>query len=70
MDTLGCRNMNKWVPQQNNPETSLEAKMTTQKLPYFGHIMRRQSSLEKTIVLGKQKAAGKEEETMKWVDST
>lgn len=61
--------MNKWVPEQNNPETSLKAKMTTQKLPYFAHVVRRQGPLEKIIMLGKQKAAGKDEETVKRVRS-
>ena len=62
--------MNKWVIEQIKPETSLEAKMTEVKMPYFGHIMRRHASLEKTIVLGKiggSKKTGRP--TMRWIGS-
>ena len=52
------------------PETSLEAKRTNLKLSYFGHITRRQGSLEKTIMVGKQKAAGTEgDPNVRWMDS-
>ena len=36
-----------------NPEYSLEALMLKLKLQHFGHLMRRVSSLEKTLMLGK-----------------
>lgn len=45
---------NKWVPEKIKPKTSLEAKMTRLKLSYLGHIVRRQGSLGKTIILGKK----------------
>ena len=35
------------------PEYSLEGLMLKQKLQYFGHLMQRTDSLEKTLVLGK-----------------
>ena len=38
-------------PKGNNPEYSLEGLML--KLQYFGHLMRRANSLEKTLILGK-----------------
>ena len=47
---------------QDTPEASLEAKRTKLQLSHFGHIVTRQGSLEKTVMLGKQKAAGKEED--------
>ena len=47
--------MSKWALKQIKPKISLEAKMTTLNLTYFEHIMRRQSSSEKTIMLGKNK---------------
>ena len=50
------------VPEPMKAETTLEAEMTKPKRSYFGHIVRRQSSLEKPEMLGKQKAAGKEED--------
>lgn len=48
-----ARKINKWVIEQIKPETSLEANVTKQKLSYFRHIMRREDSLENTIILGK-----------------
>ena len=36
-----------------NPEYSLEGLMPKLKLQYFGHLMRRTDSLEKTLILGK-----------------
>ena len=39
--------------QEVNPEYSLEGLMLKLKLLYFGHIMRRADSLEKTLMLGK-----------------
>ena len=48
-----ARKMNKWVVGQITPELALEAKIMKLKVLYFGHIMRRQDSLEKTIMLGK-----------------
>ena len=43
---------NKSILQEIKPECSLEASMVKLKLSYFGHIMRRQDSLEKEIMLG------------------
>ena len=48
-----ARKMDKWVLEQIKPELPPEAKMIKLRLSYFGHIKRRQDSLEKTIVLGK-----------------
>lgn len=39
------------------------------KLSYFGHIMKRQGSLEQIIMLGKKEAARKEEGQMTWTNS-
>ena len=40
-------------PKGNQPEYSLEGLMLKLKLQYFGHLMRRTDSLEKTLMLGK-----------------
>ena len=40
-------------PKGNQPWYSLEGQMLKMKLQYFGHLMRRASSLEKTLMLGK-----------------
>ena len=62
--------MNKWVLEQIKPELSLEAKMIKLRLSYFGHIMRRQDSLEKTIMPGKVEGSTKRgRPNMRWIDS-
>ena len=41
------------------------------KLQYFGHLMRRADSLEKTLILGQiESKRGREMQKMKWLDST
>ena len=40
-------------PEEINPEYSLERLMLMLKLQYFGHLLRRTDSLEKTLMLGK-----------------
>ena len=44
---------NQSVLGEINPEYSLEGLMLKLKLQYFGHLMRRTDSLEKTLILGK-----------------
>lgn len=56
------RATNKWVPEQINPETSLEAKRAKLKLSYLGHIMRRQGFLEKMVMLGEKKEGTEKED--------
>mgnify|MGYP006951424300 CR=1 FL=1 len=58
------------VLEQNKPETSLKTKLTKQKWSYFGHIMRTQGSLEKTVILGKTESSRKRgKPNMRWTDS-
>ena len=45
-------------PEEINPEYSLERLMLKLKLQYFGHLMRRADSLEKTLMLGKIEGGG------------
>ena len=47
------RRSNQSILKEINPEYSLEGLMLTLKLQYFGHLMRRTHSLEKTLMLGK-----------------
>ena len=47
------RRSNQSILKQINPEYSLEGRMLKLKLQYFGHLMRRIDSLEKTLILGK-----------------
>ena len=44
---------NQSILKEINPEYSLEGLMLTVKLQYFGHLMRRANSVEKTLMLGK-----------------
>ena len=48
-----ARRSNKSILKEISPECSLEGLMLTLKLQYFGHLMRRADSLEKTLILGK-----------------
>ena len=48
-----ARRSNQFILKEINPEYSLEGLMLKRKLQYFGHLMRRANSLEKTLMLGK-----------------
>ena len=50
---LTARRSNQSILKEINPEYSLEGLMLKLKLQYFGHMMRRADSLEKTQMLGK-----------------
>ena len=48
-----ARRSNQSILKEINPEYSLEGLMLKPKLQYFGHLMQRADSLEKTLMLGK-----------------
>ena len=48
-----ARRSNQSILKQISPEYSLEGLMLKLKLQYFGHLMQRADSLEKTLMLGK-----------------
>ena len=50
---LDCKGSNQLILKEISAEYSLEALMLKLKLQYFGHLMRRTDSLEKTLMLGK-----------------
>ena len=50
-----ARRSNQLILREINPEYSLEGLMLKLKLQYFGHLMQRANSLEKTLILGKIK---------------
>ena len=50
---LDCRESNQSVLNELNPEYSVEGLILKLKLQYFGHMMGRTDSLEKTLMLGK-----------------
>ena len=49
---LGCKEINQSILKEINPGISLEGMMLKLKLQYFGHLMQRVDSLEKTLMLG------------------
>ena len=52
-----------------NPEYSLEGLMLKLKLQYFGHLMQRDDSLEKTLILGKVEGGRRRgRQRMRWLD--
>ena len=79
MDTLNCgagedswtaRRLNQSILKEINPEYSLEGLMLKLKSQYFGHLMQRTNSLEKTLMLGKTEGRSKSgQQKMKWLDS-
>ena len=48
-----ARRFNQSILKESNPEYSWEGLMLKLKLQYFGHLMQRTDSLEKTLMLGK-----------------
>ena len=50
---LDCKENNQSILKEISPEYSLEGLMVKLKHQYFGHLMRRADSLEKTLMLGK-----------------
>ena len=51
-----------------SPEYLLEGLMLKLKLQYFGHLMQRADSLEKTLMLGKIKGKRRGQQRMRWLD--
>ena len=50
---LDCKEIKPAILKEINPEYSLEELRLKLKLPYFGHLMQRADSFEKTLMLGK-----------------
>ena len=64
-----ARISNQSVLKEINPEYSLEGLMLILKLQYFGHMIRRGDSLEKTLILGKiEDRRRKRGQRMRWLD--
>ena len=63
------RGSNQSILKEINPEYSLEGLMLKLKVQYFGHLMRRTDSLEKTLMLGKiEGRRRKGRQRMRWLD--
>ena len=64
-----ARRSNQSILKEISPKCSLEALMLKLKLQYFGHLMRRTDSLEKTLMLGKTEGRRRrEQQRMRWLD--
>ena len=66
---LDCKEIQPVNPKGISPEYSLEGRMLKLKLQYFGHLMRRTDSLEKTLMLRKIEGKGRRaRQRMRWLD--
>ena len=65
---LGFRDIKPVIPQEINPEYSLEGLVLKLKLQYFGHLMPRADTLEKTLMLGKIEGRRRRgQQRMRWL---
>ena len=66
---LDCKRSNQSIPKEINLEYSLEGLMLQLKPQYFGHLMQRANSLEKTLMMGKiEGRRRREQQRMGWLD--
>ena len=64
-----ARRSNQSILKEISPECSLAVLMLRLKLQYFGHLMRRADSFEKTLMLGKTEGkGGRGRQRMRWLD--
>ena len=64
-----ARRSNQLILKEIDPENSMEGLMMKLKLQYFGHLMQRTDSLEKTLMLGKIKGKRRRgQQRMRWLD--
>ena len=68
MVPLAARRSNQSIPKEISSEYSLEGLMRKLKLQYFGHLMRRAYSFEKTLVLGKIEGGRRGGQRMRWLN--
>ena len=64
-----ARRSNQCILKEIGPEYSLEGLMLKLNLQYFGHLMQRTDSLEKTLMLGKIEGSRRRgQQKMRWLD--
>ena len=64
-----ARRSNQSILKEISPEYSFEGLMLKLKLQYFGHLMRRNDSFEKTLMLGKiEGRRRRRQQRMRWLD--
>ena len=64
-----ARRSNQSILKEISPEYSLEGLMLKLNLQYFGHLMQRTDSMEKTLMLGKIDGGGEGDDRMRWLDA-
>ena len=65
-----ARRTNLSILKEINPECSPEGQILKLRLQYFGHLMRREDSLEKTLMFGKCEGRRRRgQQRMRWLDS-
>ena len=70
MRVPSARKSNQSILKEINPEYSLERLMLKLKLQYFGHLMQRANSLEKTLMLGKIEGRRRRgPKSMRWLNA-
>ena len=66
---LDCKKIQPVHPKETSPRCSLEGLMLKLKLQYFGHLMQRVDSLEKTLMLGEIGGRSRRgRQRMRWLD--
>ena len=65
---LTARRSNQSILKETSPGCSLEGMMLKLKLQYFGHLMQRVDSLEKTLMLGGIRGRRRGRQRMRWLD--
>ena len=66
---ISARRSNQSILKEISPECSLEGLILKLKLQYFGHLMRRTDSFEKTVMLGKIEGRRRRgRQRMRWLD--
>ena len=63
-----ARRSNQSILKEIIPEYSLQGLMLKLNLQYFGHLMQRADSLEKTLMLGKTEGRRRGRQRMRWLD--
>ena len=66
---MDCQEINQSILKEISPGCSLEGTILKLKLQYFGHLMQRVDSLEKTLMLGKiEGRRRRDRQRMRWLD--
>ena len=65
---LDCKEVHQSILKEISSGCSLEGLMLKLKLQYFGHLMQRNDSLEKTLMLGKIEGGRRGHQRMRWLD--